>query len=182
MENHEQSQQLEQAEDQQTTGPQLSQEKFNEYVAQLKSQQNFPKAILVGIIAALIGAGLWAVITIATEYQIGFMAVGVGLLVGFTVRSAGNGIDQKFGILGAGLSLFGCLLGNYLTVIGMIGKYSGLGFMDTFTTIGFGGAISLLGETFEPVDILFYGIAVYEGYKFSFRRISQNEIVQNSTI
>lgn len=172
----------EQISEQQPSGPQLSQEKFDQYVASLKREQNLPMAILVGLIASLIGAALWAVITIAAEYQIGFMAVGVGLLVGFCVRSAGKGIDKSYGIIGAVLSIFGCLLGNYLTVIGMIGKYTGLGFTTTFTTIDMGSIPSLMSETFQPIDILFYGIAVYEGYKFSFRRITEQEILQNAAV
>jgi len=33
----------------------------------------------------------------------------------------------------------------------------------------------LLSKNFNPMDLLFYGIAVYEGYKFSFRPISVAE-------
>jgi len=31
-------------------------------------------------------------------------------------------------------------------------------------------------RTFDPMDILFYGIAVYEGYKLSFRQVSPEEL------
>jgi hypothetical protein len=30
----------------------------------------------------------------------------------------------------------------------------------------------LMLEAFSPMDLLFYGIAVYEGYKFFFRQIT----------
>lgn len=30
--------------------------------------------------------------------------------------------------------------------------------------------------TFSPMDLLFYGIAVYEGYKLSFRRVSPEDM------
>jgi len=32
------------------------------------------------------------------------------------------------------------------------------------------------GATFHPTDLLFYGIAVYEGYRFSFRRLSDADL------
>jgi hypothetical protein len=32
-------------------------------------------------------------------------------------------------------------------------------------------------DSFSPMDILFYGFALYEGYKFSFREITEGEIV-----
>ena len=30
--------------------------------------------------------------------------------------------------------------------------------------------------TFSPMDLLFYGIAVYEGYKFSFRQVGPEDL------
>jgi len=32
--------------------------------------------------------------------------------------------------------------------------------------------------TFNPMDLLFYGLAVYAGYRFSFRRISAEELAK----
>ncbi len=34
----------------------------------------------------------------------------------------------------------------------------------------------IMKVTFYPMDILFYAIAVYEGYRFSFRQISEDEL------
>jgi hypothetical protein len=36
----------------------------------------------------------------------------------------------------------------------------------------------LMKNTFSPMDILFYGIAVYEGYRLSFREISDKDLDQ----
>jgi hypothetical protein len=33
-----------------------------------------------------------------------------------------------------------------------------------------------MATTFSPMDLLFYGIAVYEGFKLSFRKITHEEI------
>src|ERR1043165_39906 len=49
---------------------------------QLRSEQSIPMAVLTGGVAALIGAIGWAIVTATTHFQIGFMAVGVGFLVG----------------------------------------------------------------------------------------------------
>ena len=69
-------------------------------------------AVLAGLIAAGLGAYLWAVITIATGYQIGFMAIGVGVLVGSAVRGFGKGIEPVFGVIGTTLALLGCAAGS----------------------------------------------------------------------
>ena len=52
---------------------------------------NMSLALIGGVVAALVGAALWAVITVTTGYQIGFMAIGVGFLVGLTVGHVGKG-------------------------------------------------------------------------------------------
>lgn len=58
---------------------------------QLLAQQNLPKAILLAIIACLIGALVWCLVSISTGYQIGYMAIGVGFLVGIAMRQ-GRGV------------------------------------------------------------------------------------------
>ena len=69
-------------------------------------------ALIGGLAASVLGAILWAAVTVTAKFQIGFMAVGMGVLVGFTVRYLGQGGTAAFGVLGAAVSLFGCLLGN----------------------------------------------------------------------
>src|SRR5690606_40980371 len=90
----------------------LDEGKLYQYREMLRLEQNLPLALLAGVAAAVLGAVLWAIITVATNLQIGYMAVGLGFLVGYTVRFAGKGLDKVFGILGSALSLGGCLLGD----------------------------------------------------------------------
>src|SRR5262245_66169208 len=76
--------------------------------------ENLPLGFMAGLLAAAVGAGLWALITIFVGFQIGWMAVGVGFLVGWAVRVAGKGRHRAFGIMGALLALSGCAVGNLL--------------------------------------------------------------------
>lgn len=145
-------------------------------ISKLRIHQDFYYAIIGGSLATLISAFIWAVVTVATNYQIGYMAIGVGLLVGFSVQFFGAGIDKKFGYLGAILSLLGCLLGNLFSQVGFIAQEQSLGYFETFTYLNLGLIINILAESFSPIDLLFYGIAVYEGYKFAFRKVSVQEI------
>ena len=77
---------------------------FRMYVEKLRDEQNLALAILVGGAAALLGALLWAALTVITDYQLGIAALGIGLLVGIAVRYAGKGIDRIYGIVGGILS------------------------------------------------------------------------------
>ncbi|MEE9554201.1 MAG: hypothetical protein V3W18_07880 [candidate division Zixibacteria bacterium] len=156
--------------------PELDRMKLNRYLEEVKANQNLILGITGGFIAAIIGAVIWGVITYATGYQIGFMAVGVGFIVGYSVRQFGKGVDIIFGISGASLSLIGCLLGNLFTSCIVISKQAEIGLLSVVGGLNLEIIIGILSETFRPMDLLFYAIAIYEGYKISFLRLSQEEI------
>jgi hypothetical protein len=129
--------------------------------SEMQAAQNLPMGILGGIVGAAIGAGLWAAITMAIDYQHSLMALGVGLLTGLGVRFFGKGREPIFGIFGAILALVGVLAGNLL-------------FIHLLTAREFPGVQLTLAEYFEvltgaiePIDFLFYGLALYAGFRFS---------------
>jgi hypothetical protein len=128
---------------------------------------NLPLALIAGIVAAAVGAALWAIVTVASGWQIGWMAVGVGFLVGFSIRKLGKGSTVVFGIVGAILALAGCVAGNLLSVVGFISKEEGASFLATLGQVDPPIALNLLIQTASPMDLLFYAIAVYEGFKLS---------------
>jgi hypothetical protein len=121
---------------------------------------------------------VWAVITVATGYQIGWMAVGVGFLVGFAVRYLGRGIDKSFGVTGAVWSLVGCGAGNLLAVCGLVAKQQNISIGQILGSLNLEIAGAMLAATFSPIDLLFYAIAVYEGYRLSFRRVGAEDIAR----
>lgn len=137
----------------------------------LRAEQRLSIALLAGIAAAIIGGIGWAAITFATEYQIGYMAIAVGFLVGFAVR-LGKGIDKIFGIVGGLFALIGCLLGNFLSLVFFACKQEHLSVLNALTALDYTKVPAIMSEAFSAMDLLFYGIAVYEGYRFSFRPLA----------
>jgi hypothetical protein len=123
-----------------------------------------------GLAAAIVGAIIWAAVTVTSNYQIGWMALGVGALVGFAVR-IGNG-GKAFCVLGAFLALFGCVLGNYLSLIAFASAKEHVPFFTMLNNADSAKVISALWDDFWSASILFYAIAVYEGYKLSVFRPS----------
>lgn len=147
--------------------------KFQMLMQEVKDNQNLSFGVIGGAVAAVIGATIWAIITVVTNFQIGWMAVGVGLMVGFAVRICGKGIDRIFGVVGGGLSLLGCLAGNLFTVCILVSRHQNIPFFDLLSRLNPEVTVRLITATFSPMDLLFYGIAVYEGYRFSFRKFSE---------
>jgi uncharacterized membrane protein YsdA (DUF1294 family) len=147
-------------------------------MGRILEQQNLPLGLVGGLIAAIVGAVIWGAITVLTKFQIGWMAVGVGFLVGYTVRILGKGVSSSFGVVGAVCALLGCVLGNLLSTCGFVSIQNSIPFFQVVhIVLERPGAISdLMIASFSPMDILFYGIAVYEGYRFAFRQITQEEL------
>jgi hypothetical protein len=161
-----------------TTG--LTEEKILQYREKLKLEQNLPMGIAGGAGAAIVGAAVWALVTVGTGYQIGWMAVGVGFLVGYSIRFFGKGLDNVFGIIGGAFALVGCLLGNFFSLVGFAAKSENIDVISILFTIDYSLVPDIMIEAFSPMDLLFYGIAVYEGYRFSIRQITQEEVIENS--
>lgn len=123
-----------------------------------------------GIVGMALGAGLWAAITIITDYQIGYMAIGLGLLVGLGVRFTSGGAGTVHGLIGGSLALMGCLLGNLLAVLIVVSRELGAPFLDVLFNLDWGIIIEFMKVTFSPIDLLFYALAVYAGFRFASRR------------
>ncbi len=156
----------------------IDQMKVEMLLQEIRDNQNLMMGLLGGVLAAAVGAAVWAVVTVFTGYQIGFMAIGVGLLVGFAVRLFGKGIDKSFGIAGAVLALLGCLAGNLLTTCIFISRQEQVDLLEVFMSLDPMLVVQLFKVTFSPIDLLFYGIAVYEGYQFSFRRLTDEDLAK----
>jgi hypothetical protein len=140
---------------------------------EIKDNQNLVFGVAAGAVAALVGAVLWAVVTAITDYQIGWMAVGVGALVGVAIRFAGKGVDNSFGYAGAVISLLGCVIGNFLTVVIVISRQESMPIMEILSRINPQIFMELMKDTFHPMDLLFYALAVSTGYKLSVVRVEE---------
>lgn len=135
-------------------------------IGQLDDQPNLLMGLIGGVIAMLIGAIVWGAITYFTEYQIGWMAIGVGFLVGVAIKFFGRGKTIAFGISGAVLALIGCILGNLIFYAGIIAREEGASFMEVFLFFLMSPAatIEVFTFAFSFMDILFYALAAYAGF------------------
>lgn len=103
---------------------------------------NLPKWILGGVIGGFAGAFIWGLITYGTHTEIGWIAWGIGALVGIGVRIAAG--EEAGGLSGATavvLALLSVLGGKYfateLLVRSVTASTSELGTMSEEDMIGF---------------------------------------------
>ena len=136
--------------------------------ASARGGASLARGFVAGVAAAAVGAGLWALVTVATHRLWGLVAVAVGFVVGWSVRWAGRGSTTGFGVLGALIALGGCTLGNLLAMSVFLTQKSTMTLLQVFTHPAVLGR--LMKVSFSPIELLFYAIAMYEGYRFSIVR------------
>jgi hypothetical protein len=135
-------------------------------IEQLDTESNLIMGLIGGALAMLVSAVIWGAIAYFTEYQIGWMAIGVGYLVGIAVKFFGKGKTMIFGISSAGLALIGCALGNLLFYSGVIAREESAPFLEVFFffLLSPAAAVELFTVAFDFMDILFYALAAYVGF------------------
>ncbi len=152
----------------------------HEVIENYRIQQNMYAGSLAATIAGLAGATIWALITITTGYQVGYMAFAVGGMVGLGMRYFGKGVDQIYGITAAGIALLSCVLGNFLSIYFWAADFMNVGYQSVFNILGYNHGLKYMAENFHFMDVIFYGLAVYTGYRLSFRNISKKDLRPNS--
>ena len=142
----------------------------------------FLLAALVGFVAALFCAALWGIVAGITGYKIGLLALGFGYIIGYSMLAIGQGRSILYGIMGSGFAFFAIVFGNLFSFAVVLANNVEL--VEQFgatTTLGaFGMLLSCPGalmiimqSTLHPMELLFYGIALYTGFTSSFHRESE---------
>jgi hypothetical protein len=129
-------------------------------------------ALVAGLGAAIAGAVICAMIVVQLHLQYDFPAVGLGFGVAVAVRKAGKGNTPRFAFTGALCALLGCLLAEVFSAAGFHAAQT----EDVTSTLA---VAQILDDPNQAVQwmqtfssrwsLLFYGIAVIEGYKLSRR-------------
>lgn len=118
-----------------------------------------------GLFVGLAGGWIWAMISIASEAQFGFMAIFVGLLTGLAVRLFGDPESFALGITAALSAFAGIFFGNFLVVLNILAAETGLSLSGVWNELGFRGLLDACGIFTTPVDFVFYGIGTFAAFK-----------------
>ncbi|WP_068924172.1 hypothetical protein [Planobispora rosea] len=125
--------------------------------------------IVVGLLAAVLGAAAYGAFITVTELELGLVAVGVGVLVGLAMMAV-KPTSPVLPALAALFSLAGAALGTFLGGVGLVVKAAG-------DTVSYGQAVSLVAEVFpeaiqeDPKTLLFWVIAAAAGFAFVNKRV-----------
>jgi len=127
---------------------------------------NIVLAIVAGLLAAAIGAGIWMAVEVMLNLQIGFVALAIGALVGLAIRTLGHGTHVIYGVIGAVLTLAGCLGGEILSHLYLTSSPQ-QSMYDLARSSDYVQIVQGIFTKMDPIGYLIYGIGIFEGYKLS---------------
>jgi len=130
-------------------------------------------SIAVGVVAAVVGAVLWAVLVDVTNYKVGYAAVGLGLLVGLAMARTAPAW-RPLPAVAALVAVGGCLLGDLVVDATALGQVTGAGTLSALTDMasdpGLGRDVFSAG--FEAMDVVFWVIAAVAAFRLTNRAVS----------
>ena len=133
--------------------------------AALSASASFGRGALFSVIGALIGAGVWAGVGIATNYEIGWIAWGLGALAGAGMALGHDDKDgTAAGITAAGISIAGILAAKFFIYQHIAGMIEDSGVPLEMVEKLSGESFSF-GAMFSPIDGLFFLLAIGTAYK-----------------
>ncbi|MEM7029082.1 MAG: hypothetical protein AAF629_05775 [Chloroflexota bacterium] len=118
--------------------------------------QNLKLACLGGLLGMLLGAGIWGGLGLLMGLQLSYVVVIVGLTTGIAVRILGQGQDRPFGLVGAAMTMVGCLIGAYVYLVSSLGTFVPSHIFPRFSML------------FDFPTLIFWTMTIALGYWLSF--------------
>ncbi|MGW1274877.1 hypothetical protein [Streptomyces sp. NPDC002491] len=126
------------------------------------ARDNVALGLVVAVVVALVSAGVYGAIVGATEYEIGYAAVGVGFLIGFAAGKLG-GANPVLPVVSAVLSLGAVYLGQLIGIAVIGGDELGVSATSLFTE-HFDVLTEGWSETADAMTFLFLGIGAFAAF------------------
>jgi hypothetical protein len=125
-------------------------------------RNNLPLGLATSLVATLVAAGVYGGIIGAIEREIGFLAIGVGFVIGFAAGKVG-GPHPVLPIVAGALSLGAVYLGQILGLAILIGKQVG----SSTTSVLF-DHLNVVTTTWRQdsdlMSVLFFAIAAFAAF------------------
>jgi hypothetical protein len=138
----------------------------------VEKKPNLTLALIGGLLGMLLGAALWTGTAYMSTQEVSWIAIGVGLVVGFGVRLFGRGPSLTFGLIAGGLSLAGCLLGELAHYSIVLARGYHMGFFEVLGKYISNPSLPLafLKNGIQARDLLFYAVAMGIGFQVAYYR------------
>lgn len=124
-------------------------------------------ALLAGLVAAVLGGVAWGLVVKHSEYEVGVVAWGIGLVVGFAVAAVSRARGPALQAIAVACALVGILLGKYLSYALVLQEEADAQGVDV--GLFSGDMWSFFREDLDLVfgwfDLLWIGLAVFTAWR-----------------
>jgi hypothetical protein len=132
-------------------------------------------AVAGGLLAAVVGGAVWGLIVILSDYEVGFVAWGIGFLAGFlVVRFAGGRKGTPLQAIAIVSSLVGIVLGKYIAYVYFLKEAvreqvsdeaaDSISYFDRDVMSAFREDFS---NVFSGYDLLWAGLAIFTAWRMA---------------
>ena len=139
----------------------------------LLAEQNFPAAVVAGLIAAALAGIAYGIVVYKWPFSYGFAAAGVGMFVGFWMQFLGRGIDLKFGVAAGVFTVGGILLGKLTLAVIHLAPARVSSMFDVFTNDKLTWAYMEQYLTISLIELVYWFVAVFAAVFLSKRALSR---------
>ena len=148
------------------------------FLERLRQRQSLLRAFALGVPALALMGFLWGAVNGISGVPLEWLPfIGMGYMVGTSVRAAGKGIDRRFGVVGAVLTLLGCLVSRFLAVSITLGfQNPGLSNFTLLAEGTLGLRLRLLLDSTDWYNLAALVLSVCQGYYFARYRITPQEM------
>ncbi|MFD3700023.1 hypothetical protein ACFWUZ_28530 [Streptomyces sp. NPDC058646] len=124
---------------------------------------NIGFGIVAAVVAALVSAGVYGWIMKAADREIGYIAAGVGLLVGLAAGKIG-GRNAVLPVVAAVLSLGAVYLGQMFFIVLALAEYGSVGVGEVLDSVGVSGLNEIWKEGTDAMSFLFFALGAFTAF------------------
>ncbi len=150
-------------------------QKNYELAQKLISEQNFAAAVIVGAVATVLAAAAYGITVAIWPFSYGFVAAGIGIVIGLSMRFLGRGISTKFAVVATVYTITGCVLGNLFRVIVAQAAGSATSPIDVLRNHAFSVLAERSVSYYSLVDLVYLFVAVFCATFLAKRTLSRSE-------
>ncbi len=141
----------------------------------LVQAQSLRNAVTAGLITIILFCVLWVMTTRLLNSVYPWATVVLGYLLGFSVRTAGRGVDWPFPVLAAALTIVGSVAANVVVAASVSGEEIGIGTLQVLHGLTATTWTTFFNEIWNIGDTFFAAFAAGVAAFFAPRKLNRNQ-------
>lgn len=137
--------------------------------------QSARNAVVAGLVVIIIFSVFWVTLSELTNRVFPWFTIVLGFLLGHSTRLAGRGIDWRFPLIAAGMTVAGSLAANIIVAASVTAELLGIGTLDVLRAVTSMTWPVFFDEVLSIADVFYAAIAAALAAFYANRRLTRSE-------